>query len=86
MTALVDLQAVIDANSGLNYAMKMAPVYDSVTEAARQLAVEAGNELIVPDEAEIAHWQEAVAPAYQTWIEAMSAQKKLNRAGFVGDL
>lgn len=66
-----DLQAVIDANSGLNYAMKIAPLFDAVTDTARQLAVGAGNELIVPDEAEVARWQEAVVPAYQTWIEAM---------------
>lgn len=67
-----DLQAVIDANSGMEYAKKLAPVYDSVTEAARQLAVDAGNELVVPEDGEIARWKEAVQPAYQAWIEAMN--------------
>ncbi len=67
-----DLQAVIDANSGVEYATRMGKIYDGATDGARQLAVKAGNKLIIPTPAEIKRWKEAVKPGYKAWIAEMN--------------
>jgi TRAP-type C4-dicarboxylate transport system substrate-binding protein len=69
-----DLKAVIDQNSGVEYAKRMGEIWDSQTEPAKQATVDAGDTIITLSDAEIARWKEAVQPAYDAWIEEMNAQ------------
>ena len=69
-----DLQAVIDANSGVEYATRMGEIWDTATEPARQVAIEAGDTIITLSDEERARWKEAVTPAYDAWIAEMDAQ------------
>lgn len=74
-----DLQAVIDQNSGIEYATRMGEIWDTATDPARQAAVDNGNTVITLSEEERERWKEAVQPAYQAWIETM------NERGYDGE-
>ncbi|MGB3554195.1 MAG: TRAP transporter substrate-binding protein [Jannaschia sp.] len=69
-----DLQAVIDSNSGVEYATRMGEIWDTATEPARQASIEAGDTIITLSDEERARWKEAVTPAYDAWIAEMDAQ------------
>ncbi|WP_370302291.1 TRAP transporter substrate-binding protein [Pseudooceanicola sp.] len=69
-----DLKAVIDANSGIEYATRMGEIWDTATDPARQATVDAGDEIITLSDAEIARWKEAVKPAYDAWIAEMDSR------------
>ncbi|MEM0934311.1 MAG: TRAP transporter substrate-binding protein [Pseudomonadota bacterium] len=69
-----DLQAVIDANSGIEYATRMGEIWDTATDPARQATIDDGNTVITLSDAELARWKEAVQPAYDAWIAEMDAQ------------
>lgn len=69
-----DLQAVIDQNSGIEYATRMGEIWDTATQPARQASIDAGDEIITLSDEEVARWKEAVQPAYDAWIEEMNAQ------------
>ena len=69
-----DLQAVIDANSGVEYATRMGEIWDTATEPARRFAVDNGDTLVTLSDEELARWKEAVQPAYDTWIAEMDEQ------------
>lgn len=69
-----DLQAVIDANSGVEYATRMGEIWDGATQPARQASVDAGDTIITLPDEERARWKEAVQPAYDAWIAEMNAQ------------
>ena len=69
-----DLKAVIDRNSGVEYATRMGEIWDGATEPARQATVANGNTIVVPSEEELARWKEAVQPAYDAWIQTMNDQ------------
>ncbi len=69
-----DLQAVIDANSGVAYATRMGAIWDTATQPARQATIDAGDEVFTLDPAEIERWKAAVQPAYDVWIEEMSSR------------
>lgn len=74
-----DLKAVVDENSGIEYAKKMGEIWDSQTEPARNVAVEAQNEIVTLDDAELERWKAAVEPVYQLWADDMTER------GFDGD-
>jgi len=74
-----DLQAVIDANSGIEYAKKMGVIWDSETKPARDIAVEVGDEIVTLTPEELAKWKELVKPVYQMWADEMTTR------GFDGD-
>ncbi len=74
-----DLKAVIDANSGPEVAAMFGRAMDEVDVIGRARAEEAGNEIIVLDEAETARWREAAKPVEAAWIEEM------NERGFDGE-
>ena len=65
-----DLQAVIDANSGVEYATRMGEIWDTATEPARRFAVENGDTLVTLTDGEVARWKAADQPAYDAWIAA----------------
>lgn len=69
-----DLQAVIDANSGVEYATRMGEIWDTATDPARQATIDAGDEIILLPDEEVARWKEAVQPAYDAWIEEMNSR------------
>jgi TRAP-type C4-dicarboxylate transport system substrate-binding protein len=69
-----DLKAVIDKNSGVEYAKKMGVIWDGATQPARQATIDAGDEIITLSDDEIARWKAAVQPAYDAWIAEMDAQ------------
>lgn len=69
-----DLKAVIDANSGLEFSVFAGTTQAAADGPSRQLAVDAGNEIITltPEEAEV--WREAAQPVYDAWIAEMEAK------------
>ncbi|MHA1560390.1 MAG: TRAP transporter substrate-binding protein [Alphaproteobacteria bacterium] len=67
-----DLKAVIDANSGLETSRWAGRVADEGDVPGRQIAVDAGNNIITLDVAETARWKEAAQPVYDRWIEMMN--------------
>ncbi|MFN4100857.1 MAG: TRAP transporter substrate-binding protein [Pararhodobacter sp.] len=69
-----DLKAVIDQNSGVEYATRMGGIWDGATQPARQASIDAGDEIITLSDEEVARWKEAVQPAYDAWIAEMDAQ------------
>jgi TRAP-type C4-dicarboxylate transport system substrate-binding protein len=69
-----DLQAVIDANSGLSLAQAAGAAWDAAERPGREAAEAAGNriDLIAGDEA--ARWVAATEPVIDAWIEDMNAR------------
>ena len=63
-----DLQAVIDANSGLSLAKEIGGVWDAAEVPGRQAAEEAGNAFAALSEAEIERWKLATAPVIADWL------------------
>ena len=74
-----DLKAVIDANSGIEYARKMGVIWDGETEPARDVAIEDGDEIVTLTPEELARWKETVKPVYQMWADEMTSN------GYDGD-
>ena len=69
-----DLQAVIDANSGIGYAKELGIIWDGQTESARQATIDAGNTVFELTEEERLRWRDAVQPAYDAWIAEMNGR------------
>jgi TRAP-type C4-dicarboxylate transport system substrate-binding protein len=69
-----DLQAVIDANSGVEYATRMGEIWDTATDPARQATIDAGDDVFPLDPAEVERWKAAVQPAYDVWIAEMDSR------------
>ena len=63
-----DLQAVIDANSGLALAKEIGAVWDAAEIPGRQAAEEAGNSFVSLSDAEIERWKLATAPVIADWL------------------
>jgi len=63
-----DLKAVIDAQSGLEFSMFAGGVMQDMDAPARQIAVDAGNEITRLDAAQSAAWAAAAQPVYAAWI------------------
>ncbi|MHA6323798.1 TRAP transporter substrate-binding protein [Roseivivax sp. CAU 1753] len=73
-----DLRAVIDANSGLEFSVFGGGTQSDADGPARQLAVEAGNNIITVTDT--APWKELVDPIYDTWVAEMDAQGRDGQA------
>lgn len=68
-----DLQQIIDDNSGLEFSVFAGGTQADADGPARELAVDAGNNIIMIDQATAeADWMPVVAPIYETWIAEMS--------------
>jgi TRAP-type C4-dicarboxylate transport system substrate-binding protein len=69
-----DLQAVIDAHSGLEFSVFAGGVQSDADLPAREIAVEMGNSIITIDAATAAaDWLPLVQPIYDTWVADMAA-------------
>ena len=68
-----DLRAVIDDNSGLAFSIFAGGTQAAADAPAREVAVEAGNEIFTVSEAEAVAWREAVQPVYDEWIAGIDA-------------
>ena len=67
-----ELQAVIDANSGLETSAWAGRVMEEGDAPARQIAVDKGNTIIILDAAETARWQAAAEAVSDQWISEMN--------------
>ncbi len=66
-----DLKAVLDAESGAKLTEMAAQVMWDFDAPARKIAVEAGNNIIQLDEAEVARWKTASQPVVDRWVKDM---------------
>lgn len=62
-----DLRAALDAESGAKLAEFAAQVMWDNDAPAKKIAEEAGNTVVVLDEAEVARWKEAAKPVVERW-------------------
>lgn len=75
-----DLKAVIDANTGVEWAGRFGAAMDADDRVARQLAVDAGNAIHVLDEAETARWRAAAQATIDSWYAETEAAGIAGRA------
>jgi len=69
-----DLQAVIDANSGLDFSVFAGGTQADADGPARAVAVERGNNIITVSEEDASDWAEVVQPLYAAWVADMESQ------------
>ena len=67
-----DLRAIIDAESGAKLSGMAAQIMYDFDKPGRDIAVNAGNNIITLDEAEVARWKEAAQPVITRWVDEMS--------------
>jgi len=63
-----DLQQVIDDNSGLEFSMFAGKTQEGADGPSRQLAEDAGNNIITLTEEQVAAWEEASSSIIDAWI------------------
>ncbi|MEO1638117.1 MAG: TRAP transporter substrate-binding protein [Pseudomonadota bacterium] len=68
-----DLQAVIDANSGLEFSAFAGRVQQEYDAPGRSLAEERGNTIITLNAEQVVAWREASAPTIDAWIAEADA-------------
>lgn len=68
-----DLKAVIDANSGVEWAGRFGAANDVDDLVGRQEAVDAGNTIVVLDDSETARWRAAAQVTIDNWLSEMDA-------------
>lgn len=66
-----DLQAVMDAKSGLDFSVFAGKTMQEYDAPARQAAADRGNNIFTVSEADAAEWAEVVNPIYDSWIADM---------------
>ncbi|MGI9501050.1 MAG: TRAP transporter substrate-binding protein [Geminicoccaceae bacterium] len=69
-----DLKAILDAESGAKLSAFATQVMWDMDAPAREIAVNAGNSIVLLDDAEVARWKEAAAPVVDRWIAEMDGQ------------
>lgn len=69
-----DLKAVIDKNSGIELAKKFGIAMDEGDVRGRKIAEDAGNKIIVLDEAETGKWKALAEQVTTSWIEDMNGK------------
>jgi TRAP-type C4-dicarboxylate transport system substrate-binding protein len=69
----VDLQAVIDANSGLEFSAFAGRTQQEYDAPGRALAEDRGNTIITLDETQVAAWREASQTTIDNWIAEATA-------------
>lgn len=67
-----DLKTVIDDNSGAALATLAGAAFDKAEARERQKAVDAGHDIVVIPEADLAAWKEASQPVIDTWVQSMT--------------
>jgi TRAP-type C4-dicarboxylate transport system substrate-binding protein len=69
-----DLKAVIDKNSGEEFARMVGQVWRDSEEGGIAVAIKDGNELITLSEDEMAAFRKALEPVNQRWIDDVTAK------------
>jgi TRAP-type C4-dicarboxylate transport system substrate-binding protein len=69
-----DLREILDAESGAAMAQAFSQVMFDYDAPGREIAVNAGNNIITLDEAEVARWKEAAQPVIDRWVAEMDAK------------
>lgn len=69
-----DLQAVIDENSGEDFAREVGQVWRDSEEGGIGVAMKDGNELITLTEEEMVPFRAAMEPVIERWIEEVTAK------------
>ncbi|MCB1387736.1 MAG: TRAP transporter substrate-binding protein [Rhodobacteraceae bacterium] len=69
-----DLQQVVDHNSGLEFSIFAGGTQADADGPARQVAVDAGNNIITVSEADAQEWRDLVQPLYATWVADMQSR------------
>ncbi len=65
----IDLQKIIDDNSGIEIAAKFGAAMDKSDIVSRQYALDLGNDIIVLNEEETKRWKKAAKATIDEWIE-----------------
>ena len=66
-----DLKAILDAESGAKLSAMAAQVMWDNDAPGKKIAEDAGNTIVVLDEAEVARWQQAAMPVVDRWVAEM---------------
>ncbi|MEM7026210.1 MAG: TRAP transporter substrate-binding protein [Pseudomonadota bacterium] len=69
-----DLRAILDGESGMKLAELAGTEMLAGDAPARAIALDAGNTVVVLDEAEVARWKEASEPVVGRWIAEMEGR------------
>lgn len=69
-----DLRAILDAESGAKLSTFATQVMWDMDAPAREIAVNAGNNITQLDAAEVARWKEASQPVIDRWVADMDAK------------
>ncbi len=75
-----DLKKVIDDNSGQEFSVFAADVMVQADDPAREIALDAGNNVITLDADQSAAWAAAAQPVTDAWIAEMNAAGKDGQA------
>jgi TRAP-type C4-dicarboxylate transport system substrate-binding protein len=76
-----DLQAVMDANSGLDFSIFAGGTQSDADGPAREVAVDLGNNIITVDaETAVNDWLPVVQPIYDGWIADMTEKGRDGQA------
>ena len=67
-----DLKAVIDDNSGLGFSTFAGEVQQAYEDPAREIALDANNNIVTLSAEQSAAWADAAAPVYDAWLSEMS--------------
>jgi len=66
-----DMKAVIEAHSGLEFSALAGRTMQEYDAPGRKLAEDAGNDIVVLDEDEVARWRSAAQPVIDRWVADM---------------
>ncbi|SFE77563.1 TRAP-type C4-dicarboxylate transport system, substrate-binding protein [Sulfitobacter brevis] len=69
-----DLKKIIDDNSGHDFSVFAGGTQSDADGPARQLAVDAGNNIITVSEEDAKKWEEIAKPVYANWIADMESK------------
>lgn len=79
-----DLQAVIDANSGVDLAQEIGAIWDAAEGPGMDAARAEGNRIDRIEGEEAARWRDAAQPVIERWVEAMT-QRGLDGAALLDE-
>ncbi|MBD3678955.1 MAG: TRAP transporter substrate-binding protein [Rhodobacteraceae bacterium] len=77
-----DVRAILDAESGAKLSAFASQVMWDMDAPARQIAVDAGNQITTLDQAEVERWKAASEPVVERWIADM-ADKGIDGAALI---
>lgn len=69
-----DLRAILDAESGAKLSGFASEIMFEYDKPGRDIAVAAGNNIVVLDNAEVDRWKAASAPVVERWVAEMATQ------------